>query len=147
MPPFMKVRPKAFKTWVSQSLSALGFWLFVALNFSCFWLYAIGPQRLASDKMAVGALSPLFRISNWVASIGLFCLPFWYRNPKRFLRRLAVLDGVWFGLVGVLSELYATLQPLHLATAEIAIAAVAQIVSVFLLLAEIRAWREHAEKH
>lgn len=87
------------------------------------------------------------RTAYWLLAAFFSSALLWWRNWTRFLKRMAVLGGICFGLSGALLQFCASLQVNYLVGALIAIALFAQVASAAFLVLEIKAWRQPDDRH
>jgi signal transduction histidine kinase len=132
---------RVLSTGVLQILSGGGLWLFVVLCFTILAFYGVPPALPLFRQVGEAFPRPLYRITCWTSSIMFFCVYLGWKSRTRFFKRLAALIAVYMALMGAISELFASVNVLHLLTMQIFISALVQTTSVILLLAEVRALR------
>jgi hypothetical protein len=123
------------KPW---SPSNLGFLAFLLLNLAVVLFYVHLPQYISPRHGWGGQF--------WVACL-LFASFFlsWPRSTK-FLKWVAVLGVVCFGLIAAILQFAPSAHFKHVAAATIVLGSLAQITSFVLLALEIRAWKVQVKK-
>jgi len=119
--------------------SNFGFIAFLLLNLAVVQFYIHLPYYT----------SPLVRFGRpfWLLCFLFASFLFSWPNSTKFLKWVAVLGVVCFGLIAAILQFAPSAHIKHLAAATIVVGTLAQITSFVLLALEIRAWKGQAEKH